>query len=102
MTNAREAELLAAAACGDVALLKELLPAAGDPSAFHAPDGVTPLMVAAHAGHEAVVELLIERGSNPSRRDTEGRSAAAYARRAGYPHLAARLDGVVDQDQTIW
>ncbi|MDB5315126.1 MAG: hypothetical protein JWO26_3716 [Rhodospirillales bacterium] len=102
MTNAREAELLAAAECGDVARLRELLPAAGDPTAFHRPDGVTPLMVAAGAGHQAVVELLIERGSNPSRRDAEGRSAAEYARRAGHTHLAARLDGIVDQDQTIW
>ena len=100
--NTREAELLAAAKSGDVSLLKKLLPAAGDPRVFNGADGVTPLMVAAGGGHDAVVELLIERGSNPSRRDAEGRSAAEYARSAGHAHLAARLDEVVDQDQTIW
>lgn len=102
MANAREAELLAAAERGEVSLLKKLLPAAGDPTPFHGPERVTPLMVAARAGHEAVVELLIERSSNPCRRDAQGRDAADYARNAGHPHLAARLDGVVNQEQTIW
>jgi len=102
MTNSREAELLAAAGCGDIARLEKLLPAAGDPTHFDGPNGVTPLMVAASAGHEAAVELLLERGSNPSRRDAQGRSAAVHARLAGHSHLAARLDGIVDQEQTIW
>lgn len=102
MTSSREAELLAAAGCGDVAALEKLLPAAGDLKAFDGPNGVTPLMVAASAGHEAVVELLLERGSDPSRRDAQGRSAAEHARKSGHPHLAARLDGVVDQDKKIW
>ncbi|WP_207540758.1 ankyrin repeat domain-containing protein [Sabulicella rubraurantiaca] len=102
MARSREADLLAAAASGDVALLGKLLPAAGDPAAFDGPEGVTPLMVAASAGHQAVVELLLERGSNPSRRDAQGRSAADYARMAGHTHLAARLDRILDQEQTIW
>lgn len=102
MTRSREAELLAAAGCGDIAWLERLLPAAGDPVPFDGPDGVTPLMVAASAGHEAAVELLLERGSNPSRRDVRGRSAAMHARLAGHTHLAARLDGIVDQEQKIW
>jgi hypothetical protein len=29
------------------------------------------------------------------------RSAAAYARAAGHPHLAERLDTVVDKEQTL-
>ncbi|MCW8087812.1 ankyrin repeat domain-containing protein [Sabulicella glaciei] len=102
MTESREAKLLAAAASGNLALLETLLPAAGDLTPFDGPEGVTPLMVAASAGHHAAVELLLERGANPSRRDAQGRSASEYARRAGHPHLAARLDGVVDQEQTIW
>ena len=102
MTTSREAELFAAAERGDVALLEKLLPAAGDLTTFDGPNGVTPLMVAAAAGHEAVVELLLARGSNPSHRDGEGHSAAAYARKAGHTHLATRLDGVVDQEQKIW
>ncbi len=75
---------------------------AGDVAAFAAPDGgVTPMMAAASGGHEAVVELLLQRGSNPTRRDAKGRSAAAYARAAGHTHLAARLYGVVDLDKTL-
>ena len=37
-----------------------------------------------------------------SRRDLRGRSAAAYVRAAGRPHLAERLDTVVDTEKTIW
>jgi hypothetical protein len=42
------------------------------------------------------------RGADPARRDPRGRSAAFHARAAGHPHLAARLDAVVDQEKTIW
>ena len=48
-----------------------------------------------------MVELLLQRGSNPARRDFEGRSAAAHARAAGHIRLAGRLDGVVDQERTL-
>jgi ankyrin repeat protein len=98
----QEAELLAAAGCDGVALLKKLLPAEGDLAAFDGPNGVALLMAAASMSHKAALKLLLEHGSNPSRRDAEGRSAAAYARSAGHAHLAARLDAVVDQEQTIW
>jgi hypothetical protein len=101
MSTPRAAELIATALCGDIARLQRLLPIAGDPTAFAAPDDVTPMMAAASGGHEAVVELLMQRGSNPARRDAKGRSAAAYARAAGHTHLAARLDGVVDLDKTL-
>ncbi len=101
MSTSRAAELMAAALCGDIARLRALLPVAGDPTAFAAPDGVTPMMAAASGGHEAAVELLLQRGSNPARRDARGRSAAAYARAAGHTHLAARLYGVVDLDKTL-
>lgn len=102
MRQNREAELLAAAGCGDVAALEALLPAAGDLSAFAGPHGVTPLMVAAAGGHVAAVTILLQRGSSPSRRDEAGRSAADHARTCGHAHLATRLDGIVDQEQTLW
>ncbi len=102
MSTSRAAELMAAALCGDIARLRALLPVAGDVAAFAAPDGgVTPMMAAASGGHEAALELLLQRGSNPARRDVRGRSAAAYARAAGHTHLAARLYGVVDQEKTL-
>ena len=101
MSASRAGELMAMARCGDIARLRAFLPVAGDPAAFAAPDGVTPMMAAASGGHEAVVELLLQRGSNPTRRDAKGRSAAAYARAAGHTHLAARLYGVVDLDKTL-
>ncbi|HYZ33830.1 MAG TPA: ankyrin repeat domain-containing protein [Crenalkalicoccus sp.] len=97
--------MLRAARAGDCNRLRALLPPCGDPAAdglADAPDGVTPLMAAAAGGHEAVVELLLQCGADAARRDAQGRSAAYHARAAGHPHLAARLDGVVDQEKTIW
>jgi hypothetical protein len=42
MSTSREAELLAAALCGDIVRLQTLLPVAGDLTAFAASDGVIP------------------------------------------------------------
>jgi uncharacterized protein len=97
----RTTELLAAALAGDLQHLRDCLPVTGDPASFPFPLGVTPLMAAAAGGHEQVVELLLERGFSPVRRDVLGRSAAAYARRAGHTHLAARLDVIVNQEQAL-
>jgi ankyrin repeat protein len=102
MRNSSEAELLGAARYGDVALLKKLLPAEGYLAGFEGPNGVTSLMAATSVSHEAALELLLERGSNPSRRDADGRSADAHAHSAGHAHLPTRPDGVVDQEQKIW
>ena len=103
--RAKSSELLAAASAGDVAWVRSLLPPYGDPALDGlplAPGGVTPLMAAAAAGHEAVVEVLLGCGADPARRDHRGRDAADYARAGGHPHLAERLDIVVDQERTIW
>ena len=92
-------KLLAAARAGDVEQVRALVPPAGNPEEDGPPDapgGITPLMAAAAAGHEEVVEVLLARS------DARGRRAAAYARSGGYPRLAKRLDTVVDKDQTIW
>ena len=58
-------------------------------------------MAAAAGGHEAVVEVLLLCGADSARRDARGHSAAFYARATRHPHLAARLDTVVDQEKTI-
>jgi hypothetical protein len=100
----KAAEVFTAAMTGDVERLRRLLPACGDRAeddAFATPSGVTPLMVAAGIGREAVVELLLRCGADPSRRDARGRTAAFYAREGGHPHLAERLDTVVDKEATL-
>jgi hypothetical protein len=102
---AKAVELFVAAQSGDVDRVRTLLPPYGDPAVDGppaAPGGLTPLMIAAAGGHEAVVELLLRCGADPTRRDARGRSAAFYARTAGHPDLAKRLDILVDQEKTIW
>ena len=102
---AKAVELFVAAQSGDVDRVRTLLPPYGDPAVDGppaAPGGLTPLMIAAAGGHEAVVELLLACGADPSQRDARGRSAAFYARTAGHPDLAKRLDILVDQEKTIW
>ena len=97
-------ELLAAIIAGDVARLRRQLAAAGGPAEdgeLDRPSRLTPMMAAAACGREVVVELLLQCGADPARRDAAGRTAAAYARRGGYPHLAARLDTVVDQERRM-
>ncbi|WP_372619221.1 ankyrin repeat domain-containing protein [Falsiroseomonas sp.] len=103
--KARALELLHAARVGDLARVRSLVPPCGDLAADavpDAPDGVTPLMAAAAGGHERMVELLLQLGADAARRDVRGRSAAYHARGAGHPHLAERLDTVVDKEKTIW
>ena len=55
--------LFEAAALGDVPRLRELLDAGADPSEF-APDGYTPLQLAAFFGHREAAELLVDRGAD--------------------------------------
>jgi hypothetical protein len=96
--------LLAEIITGNVARLRRLLPPTGDPAddgASGRPDGITPLMAAAACGHNAAVPLLLQTGADPALRDARGRTAAAYARAAGYPHLPARLDTVVQATEAM-
>ena len=96
--------LLAAALAGDLDTLRRLLsPSGGSGRAERLPGDypVSPLMAAA-AGRERAVELLLECGCDAALRDPNGRTAAFYARASGHHHLAERLDTVVDQEKTIW
>ena len=104
MARISTTDLVVEIVAGNLERLRRLLPPAGDPAEDGAPDmpdGMTPLMAAAACGHEAVVELLLQTGADPARRDMRGRTAAAYARTSGHPHLAARLDTVVEKENTI-
>ena len=56
--------------------------------------GFTPLMSAAGAGHEALVDLLLGAGAQPSLPSDDGRTAADLAEERGHPDLAIRLRGL--------
>lgn len=102
MRSTETNDLLARVMAGDVERLRALLPRGESPADGTLPDGTTHLMLAAACGHETVVELLLQCGADPSRRDRRGQSAAAYARQAGHTHLAERLDTIVDQEKVMW
>ena len=53
--------------------------------------GRTALMLAAGAGHENLVDLLLAAGADTTRADRQGWSAADHARAAGHAALSARL-----------
>ena len=95
--------LLVAAATGNLAQVRSLVPMCGA-ACLDGPPGApaTPLMAAAAGGHAAVVEALLRRGADVPRRDQDGHSAAWFARAAGHHHLAERLDTVIDKDARIW
>jgi len=54
--------------------------------------GRTALMLAARRGDEPMVRLLLASGSDRSKTDSAGLTAAEHARRAGHATLAALLD----------
>lgn len=57
-----------------------------------APNGATPLMMAARHGDQRNVDLLLARGADPRLLDRAGRSAADYARGADRDRLVRRLE----------
>ena len=62
-----ELDLFEASALGDVERLRELLDEGADPNEF-APDGFTPLTLAAFFKHPEAVHLLLERGADVHQR----------------------------------
>lgn len=72
-----------------VACVRLLLESGAPPS--ERAQGATPLMGAASNGDEALVELLLAGGVDPSLADDRGATAADYAARAGHTELAERL-----------
>jgi ankyrin repeat protein len=66
-TESGPLDLFEASALGDVDRLRDLLDGGADPNEF-APDGFTPLTLAAFFNHPEAVRLLLERGADVHQR----------------------------------
>lgn len=79
------------AACGPDPKIVAMLLDRGAPIDARAPNGSTPLMMAAQYGSEATVMLLLERRADTRLTNTQGLTAAEFARTVGRATLAERL-----------
>lgn len=62
-----------------------------------APDGTTALMMAAHSGSSAMVQLLLDHGAEVTTRNLQKLDAADWARAKKHTKLAAKLDALTDK-----
>lgn len=85
--------VMRAAARGDAAQVTALVAAGADVNLAHAEVRLTPLMFAAYFGHDAVVQLLLEKGARANTKDAAGASAADWAAQGGHQAVAGRLTG---------
>jgi ankyrin repeat protein len=85
-----------AASGGHVDLMQRLL-AEGALIDARAPGGQTPLIMASGFGSIDAADWLLGRGANAGLRNEAGRSAADFARSAGWDGLAERLDQAAGQ-----
>ncbi len=88
------AVLLYAASRGDDRRAERAL-AAGAGTGFRGLKGLTPLHVAAGYGRTGMVRLLLDRGADPSVKDSGGRTPADTARRYGKDECAGILDAAI-------
>lgn len=63
------------------------------------PNGTTPLMMAAHYGTSAAVNLLLEAGADPALRNDLGLSALDFAQQAGRTEAAEIIAGTIRRNQ---
>lgn len=80
------------AASGPNTRLVELLLSQGANLEAEAPNGSTPLMLAAQTGPEATIDLLLRRGADLKRRNQRELQAVDFARMGGRDWLVKRLD----------
>ena len=88
------AALLYAASQGDERRAERALEA-GAGAGIRGRKGLTPLHLAAGCGRAGTVRLLLNRGADPSARDSGGRTPADTARRYGKDECAGILDAAV-------
>jgi ankyrin repeat protein len=60
-----------------------------------APDGSSPIMMAAQAGATETVQVLLAAGADPSAVNTNGLNAVTAARNRGHNRLARALEEVI-------
>jgi uncharacterized protein len=80
------------AATGPEPKLVQLLLDRGAEIDAAAPNGSTPLMMAAQYGSEDSVKILLARGADPKRQNQRGQSAVDFARLSGREFIVKRLD----------
>ena len=71
--------------------VKALLKAGADINLTDGHENWTPLMFAAAEGHGDIVVVLLDHKADPTLKDTDGDSAAAFARQRGHNDLAKLL-----------
>lgn len=60
-------------------------------------EGITPLMKSAAMGNTAIVQLLMDKGADPTIQDSESGSVIDYALANGHINLAMKLDAYIDK-----
>ena len=80
------------AAAGPNTRLVELLLSQGADLEAEAPNGSTPLMLAAQTGPEATIDLLLRRAADPKRRNQRELQAVDFVRMGGREWLVKRLE----------
>ena len=107
--SGRRGDIHAAAAKGDVALVRSLLER--NPALLEQPDerGRTPLHAAAAAGQKAVVQLLLTKGANVNAKDKENTEPLLYSggnlppdRQAEALTAAGELRGAQERAVHVW
>lgn len=84
-------DITAAAAAGDVDEVAAILSMDNRLTRVVDRAGWTPLHIAAHRGHAAVVEMLLANNADPTARTADGRTALALAEQAGRSAVAELL-----------
>jgi hypothetical protein len=91
-------DLFAAVRSGELSQVKEALGAGADPNALDK-DNVTPLMLAAEKGHDAIVEALLYAGAEPALKDRIGETALMKAAANAHREVFKRLEPLGSQDE---
>ena len=82
---------------GEVEQVKDRIKAGDDVNAL-GPDDVTPLMVAALAGYDPIVEVLLYAGAEPALTDRVGETALMKAAANGHREVFKRLEPLASPD----